>query len=142
MNTIDTTVIIGFILLVALFIMVIIQNNTLLRHADHRLDKANEMVLKLAHSADTLSNSVSQLKDMLVHIEQLSNTTTTCVAQNRDEYKEAYAKLLTRYTALQDKFESELKEHKALVHEMARRPFLTNTNTNTNTNANANGAQR
>lgn len=130
MNTIDTTVIIGFILLVALFIMVVIQNNMLLRHADHRLDKANEMVLKLAHSADTLASSVSELKDMLVHIEQLSNTTISCITRNRDEYKEAYANLLTRYKSLEEDYVSELKAYKGTVHELAKRPTTTNTNNN------------
>lgn len=44
-------------------------NHRLLKAADKRLSKANDMVMTLAHSADTLSQSISALKDLNVEMQ-------------------------------------------------------------------------
>lgn len=136
----DTAIIVIIVLAVMLGVYVhmsgmfigklIRQNTELMKSADKRLDKANEMVLKMAHSADMLATTVSELKDMMVHLETVYTSRTDMVIKNRDEFKESYTKLLHRYEELGHKYENMMKESYNTVKELARRPTMTNNNTN------------
>lgn len=98
------------------------QNNTLLEHADHRLDKANEMVLTLAHSADQLSVSISHLKEMMVHLEQVYTSRNDMLVKNRDEYRSAYNALLSEYKEKDAKLEALRNDAMGTLQELAHRP--------------------
>lgn len=123
------------VLMLAVFILqyrlskrLVQQNNTLLTNADHRLDRANEMVLTLAHSADELSKSVSELKDMMVHLEDEFNSRNAFLIKNRDEFRDAYTKLLRVYEEQQHKYESVMQESYNTLKELAKRPTINNNN--------------
>lgn len=102
----------------------------LLRSADKRLRMANEMVLKLAASADTLSQSVADMKDMMVHLEQVYTSRNDALVKNRDEFREAYTKLLHKYERLEDKYLARYEQMDAdmwnTIQEMARKPTIEN----------------
>lgn len=104
------------------------QNSEFLQSADHRLDKANEMVLTLAHSADSLASSIQHLKDMMVHLEEIYTQRNTALSKNRDEIMSAYTKLLKRYEELQDKHDQLNKDMFGTLQELARRPTIANNN--------------
>ena len=113
------------------------QNHFLLKSADKRLNKANEMVITLAHSADQLSSSISELKDMMVHLETVYTSRNDMLIKNRDDFKDSYIKLLKKYEIQ----EQEIKELQKLsqqqnlrfadeilhtIQEIARKPTITN----------------
>lgn len=108
-----------------------------LKAADKRLEKANEMVLTLAHSADALASSISELKDMMIHLEQAYTKENAVIVQSRVEYREAYKKLLNRYEELQRSYDSIQQDTMMkyakysedmfnTVKEMARKPTINN----------------
>lgn len=104
------------------------QNNILLMHADERLESANKMVSTLAHSADLLSASISELKDMMVHLEQVYTSRNEQVIKNRDEIYTAYNKLLSQYVNLQQKYDTHMEDANRTLLELARRPTSVNNN--------------
>lgn len=106
------------------------QNNTLLRHADERLNRANEMVLSLAHSADKLSVSVSDLKDMAVKLQDDYTYRNEQTIKNRDDLDKAYHSLLVRYNEQQKRLQSIADEDRHRLAELAGRPTVSNTNNN------------
>lgn len=106
------------------------QNNTLLIHADERLDRANQMVLTLAHSADLLAGSVSELKEMMVHLEQVYVSRNEQILKNRDEYKAAYDKLLIQFEDQRARLRTLADEDHRALKELARRPTMNTTNNN------------
>lgn len=112
-------------------------NHLLLKSADKRLKMANEMVLKLASSADKLAESVKDLKGMCVHLEQVYTARNQTLSKNRDEIMDAYKKLLVRHEELQTRFDDlqlSIREKyntmsDELFHtmqEIARKPTITN----------------
>lgn len=137
METIDTITlaISGFIILIFLYHQqhllgeMIKQNSKFIYDADQRLKKANEMVIILAYSADTLSSSVSEMKDMMIHLEKIYTERNNMLVKNRDEYKEAYGKLLHTYMNLQHKYEEMMNDSYDTLKEIARRPTFANNNT-------------
>ena len=113
------------------------QNHFLLKSADKRLNKANEMVITLAHSADQLSASISELKDMMVHLESVYTSRNDMLVKNRDEFKDAYTKLLARYEEKEQQIkEMQVKQQEQnikyvdevfrTIQEMARKTTITN----------------
>lgn len=136
MEAIDTTLLIIAATLILLFLLhqqhlfgkMIKQNSKFIQDADKRLKMANDMVSTLAHSADNLSASVSDMKDMMVHLEQIYTSRNDMLVKNRDEFKEAYEKLLHTYTNLQQKYEETMKDSYNTVKELARRPTFHNNN--------------
>lgn len=98
----------------------------LMTSADKRLAMANEMVLKLAGSADKLSESLIHLKEMMVHLEEAYTSRNDMLVKNRDEYRQAYEALLKRYnelTADKDKLADDMFN---TLRELAGRPTITN----------------
>ena len=128
MNCLDIFTLVSLIFLVVLITSLVVQNNLLLRHADQRLDKANEMVLKLSHSCDILAHNNSELKDMLVHLEQVYTARNDTMKSNYDKIYDSYVKLLHKYEDLEGTYIDELKHYQTTVHELARRPTTNNTN--------------
>lgn len=115
----------------------LMQNHFLLKSADKRLNKANEMVVTLAHSADNLAESVSHLKDMMVHLENVYTQRTDMVIKNRDEFKDAYQALLKNYKEKEEQIR-DMQERQTqqnikyaeevfrTIQEMARKTTITN----------------
>lgn len=112
-------------------------NYQLIRSADRRLRMANEMVLKLASSADTLAQSVSEMKSMMVHLESVYTARNNVLSQHHDELLDSYKKLLARYEELQVKHDNlqqkQLQKYEQItddmtrtVQEMARKPTIHN----------------
>lgn len=138
MEYVEIALIVAIVLLLVVFIIhqvviftrIVRQNRTLIESADHRLDKANEMVLTLAHSADSLAASIQHLKDMMVHLEEVYTTRNNSLTKNRDEIMTAYTKLLRRYEELQDKHDLLNQEMFGTLQELARRPTMNTTNNN------------
>lgn len=136
METIDTATLLlsGSVILIFLFHQqylfgkMIKQNSRFIYDADQRLKKANEMVIVLAHSADTLSSSVSEMKDMMIHLEKIYTERNNMLVKNRDEFKEAYEKLLHTYMSLQHKYEEMMSDSYNTLKEIARRPTFANNN--------------
>lgn len=121
-----------------MFNRVIEQNNLIMESADKRLEMANKMVLKLAESADKLADSVSEMKDMMVHLEKVYTSRNDTLVKNRDEFKEAYTKLLHQYEGLQkrmfDRYDKMEDESWQTLTEIARRPTMNTTNNNASDN--------
>lgn len=86
------------------------------------------MVIILAHSVDTLSSSVSEMKDIMIHLEKIYMERNNMLVKNRDEYKEAYGKLLHTYMNLQHKYEEMMNDSYDTLKEIARRPTFANNN--------------
>lgn len=115
------------------------QNNTLLSHADERLAMANKIVHDmlsehtrcintLASSADSLAVSITDIKDMMLHIEKAYTTENAHIMKNRDEYKDAYGKLLKEFEVLRKKLQDLADEDHRALKELARRPTIANNN--------------
>lgn len=128
---------VAFIAYIVTTCVSLMQNHFLLKSADKRLNKANEMVVTLAHSADNLSESVSHLKDMMVHLEQVYTARTDMVIKNRDEFKDAYTKLLNRYEEKEkqiQEMQEDLQKQNLMyaneifrtIQEIAKKPTITN----------------
>lgn len=97
------------------------QNNTLLAHADERLDRANEMVLTLAHSADKLSVSTHDLKDFAVRLKDDSMAEKAELIKTREDFRESYIKLLRQYELLD-------ADYKSMLKHLADKSTITNNN--------------
>lgn len=106
------------------------QNNALLVHADQRLDRANEMVLKLAHSADLLSESIKALKDMAVQRAESYDIESKTLIASREEYKDAYTKLLVQFEEQRKRLRELADEDHRALKELAGRPTMNTTNNN------------
>lgn len=117
----------------ATMILISIYNHQLMRGADRRLEKANEMVLALAHSADKLSESVIELKELSVHLQQSYDARIHELNNNRNDMKESYVKLLHKYEQLEgriiDNYEKEKNSAFDAIREMAKKPTISNQNT-------------
>lgn len=109
---------------VVIFFMVLYAH-LLLSGADKRLAMANEMVLKLAQSADCLASSVVEIKDMMVHLEKVYTSRNDMLVKNRDEFREAYLKLLNSYEVLQGKYETLQQDMSSRYGSMAEDLFRT-----------------
>lgn len=106
------------------------QNNVLLTHADHRLDKANEMVLTLSHSADLLADSIKELKDMAIQRAESYENESKILIASREEYKTAYSKLLVQFEEQRKRLRELADEDHRALKELARRPTMNTTNNN------------
>lgn len=117
-----------FLLCVALMIHV---NHNLMKSADTRLSKANEMVLTLAHSADKLAESISVHKELLVQLQEDYNEKVRSIEVNRDDFRNAYTKLLAKYQLNEEKRDSLNKQYIDTLRSLAERPTITNTHNTT-----------
>lgn len=111
-----------------IFARLIKQNSDLLIHADERLAQANEMVLMLSKTSSEVSNSMREMKDLMVHIESVYNARLDCVTKNRNDIMDAYTKLLTQFEELRHRHEAMMDDSYHTMRELARRPTLTNNN--------------
>lgn len=127
----------AFILYAIIALVSLMQNHFLLKSADKRLNRANEMVVTLAHSADNLSESVSHLKDMMVHLEGVYTSRTEMVVKNRDEFRDSYIKLLKKYEEKEkqiQEMQEDLQKQNLMyaneifhtIQEIAKKPTITN----------------
>ncbi len=120
----------AFVTFIIIVMVMFLQNHYLLKAADKRLRMANQMVLKMAESADKLASSVSEMKDMMIHLEQVYTSRNDNLVKNRDEFKDAYVKLLERYKDLEkrliDNYESNKDAIFATIRELAQKPTITN----------------
>lgn len=114
------------ILSLVLIVVMAIQNYNLLHNADKRLDRANQMVLKLAESADTLAASVTELKDLCVRIREKDEIYIKEIQKNNDDYKHAYRSLLDKYNEVSAEYKAEIKEGQNTLRELARRQTSNN----------------
>lgn len=107
-------------------------NHLLLKSADKRLSKANEMVLTLAHSADKLSESVSQMKELSICLKNNYEQRLSELEHNRDDLRDAYTKLLHKYENLNDRiinnYDKMKDESFHAMREMATKPTISNSN--------------
>lgn len=124
-----------YILIIAMFIAVLVSmlycNYRLMKSADKRLSKANEMVLTLAHSADMLSQSVCVMKDIMTELRKEETDKYKQIEQNRDDFREAYTKLLQTYKVEQQEKKELYNQYISSLRELANRPTIQNTH-NTN----------
>lgn len=97
------------------------QNNTLLAHADERLDRANEMVLTLAHSADKLSVSTHDLKSFAIRLKEDFVSEKEELIKSREDFRDAYLKLLSKYELLD-------ADYKSMLKHLADKPTISNNN--------------
>ena len=109
-----------------LFARLVEQNNKILIQADKRLDRANEMVLTLTHSADLLSESVREMKDLSYNLTQSYEAERKVLTDNRDEYREAYGKLLKQFEAQREHLRQLADEDHRALKELASRPTINN----------------
>lgn len=126
-------IIIQVVMFIFLMTVVSIHNRTLIKSADKRLEKANEMVLRLAGSADKLSETVSSMKELMITIEKTYTNQLEATKKNRDEFRDSYIKLLHKYEMLEariiDDYEKEKDRAFGAIREMAKKPTISNSNT-------------
>lgn len=109
----ETVITILLCIQVFTFVMLAIQNHSVLRSSDKRLAMANEMVLKLASSAATLADSLKQLKDLMSDMDRNYTKQIDLLMQRNEDFKDSYIKLLHRYEEKEQKIES---MHEAALH--------------------------
>lgn len=114
------------------FVTMCIHGYRMSKSSDKRLEKANEMVLTLAHSADKLSVSVCEMKDMMVAMQKSYEDHLKVVQDNRDDFRDSYIKLLHKYELLEsriiDNYEKESSSVYDAIRELAKKPTIHNSN--------------
>lgn len=132
---------------VGLFIFILtitsFHNHALIKSADKRLEKANEMVNTLARSCDSLAKVNVEIKDLALSVKKdyirqleemrkIHDMEIKELATNRDDYKQAYTALLERYNeldkALIDGYKKIQESHFRTIHDMAVKPTINNNN--------------
>lgn len=115
---------------VAVAIMIHV-NSQLLRHADQRLESAHHMVGTLAESADKLVESVCVMKDLISELKEEDTNRIKQALRARDDFREAYTKLLQTYKIEQAKKEELYNSYIAALKDLASRPTINNNHTTT-----------
>lgn len=107
-------------------------NHQVLKSSDKRLESAHDMVKKLAHSADQLAASMSELKDL--HIQTKKDFDKELAEKDNmiTKWESSYTKLLHKYESLEERiinnYEKMKDESFHALKEMAKKPTIHNSN--------------
>ena len=96
-----------------------------MRHADKRLESVHKMVDRMAGSADKLAESICRMK------EEEDNSRIKQLIKNRDDFREAYNKLLQTYKVDRTKKEELYNSYITALKDLASRPTINNTHSTT-----------
>lgn len=103
-----------------MFDRLIEQNSDIMKGADERLDRANKMVLELSEVVRSLSKAFEVNNRVVQHLEKTYTSRIDQAVEAKDQFHDAYVKLLHKYEELEKDYFDTLKE-------MARRPTISNT---------------
>ncbi len=116
-------IIFGTFFLLSVLLMIHV-NSRLMRHADKRLESAHKMVDRMAGSADKLAESICRMKEE-------DNSRIKQLIKNRDDFREAYSKLLQTYKVKRTKKEELYNSYITALKDLASRPTINNTHSTT-----------
>ena len=105
-------------------------NSRLMRHADKRLESVHKMVDRMAGSADKLAESIRRMKDIISEMEK-DNSRIKQLIKNRDDFRDAYNKLLQTYKVERTKKEELYNSYITALKDLASRPTINNTHSTT-----------
>ena len=123
-------IIFGLFFLVAVLLMIHV-NSRLMRHADKRLESVHKMVDRMAGSADKLAESICRMKDIISEMKEEDNSRIKQLTRNRDDFRDAYNKLLQAYKVEKAKKEELCNSYIAALKDLASRPTINNTHSTT-----------
>ena len=116
-------IIFGTFFLLSVLLMIHV-NSRLMRHADKRLESVHKMVDRMAGSADKLAESICRMKEE-------DNSRIKQLIKNRDDFREAYNKLLQTYKVERTKKEELYNSYITDLKDLASRPTINNTHSTT-----------
>ena len=122
-------IIFGTFFLLSVLLMIHV-NSRLMRHADKRLESVHKMVDRMAGSADKLAESIRRMKDIISEMEK-DNSRIKQLIKNRDDFREAYNKLLQTYKVESTKKEELYNSYITALKDLASRPTINNTHSTT-----------
>lgn len=124
-------IIFGTFFLLSVLLMIHV-NSRLMRHADKRLESVHKMVDRMAGSADKLAESICRMKDIISEMkEEEDNSRIKQLIKNRDDFRDAYDKLLQTYKVERTKKEELYNSYITALKDLASRPTINNTNSTT-----------
>ena len=124
-------IIFGTFFLLSVLLMIHV-NSRLMRHADKRLESVHKMVDRMAGSADKLAESICRMKDIISEMkEEEDNSRIKQLIKNRDEFRDAYDKLLQTYKVERTKKEELYNSYITALKDLASRPTINNTHSTT-----------
>lgn len=124
-------IIFGTFFLLSVLLMIHV-NSRLMRHADKRLESVHKMVDRMAGSADKLAESICRMKDLISEMkEEEDNSRIKQLIKNRDDFREAYNKLLQTYKVERTKKEELYNSYITALKDLASRPTINNTHSTT-----------
>ena len=116
-------IIFGTFFLLSVLLMIHV-NSRLMRHADKRLEYVHKMMDRMAGSADKLAESICRMKEE-------DNSRIKQLIKNRDDFREAYNKLLQTYKVERTKKEELYNSYITALKDLASRPTINNTHSTT-----------
>ena len=116
-------IIFGTFFLLSVLLMIHV-NSRLMRHADKRLESVHKMMDRMAGSADKLAESICRMKEE-------DNSRIKQLIKNRDDFREAYNKLLQTYKVERTKKEELYNSYITDLKDLASRPTINNTHSTT-----------
>ena len=122
-------IIFGTFFLLSVLLMIHV-NSRLMRHADKRLESVHKMVDRMAGSADKLAESICRMKDIISEMEE-DNSRIKQLIKNRDDFRDAYDKLLHTYKVERTKKEELYNSYITALKDLASRPTINNTHSTT-----------
>lgn len=123
-------IIFGTFFLLSVLLMIHV-NSRLMRHADKRLESVHKMVDRMAGSADKLAESICRMKDIISEMEEEDNSRIKQLIKNRDDFRDAYNKLLQTYKVERTKKEELYNSYITALKDLASRPTINNTHSTT-----------
>ena len=123
-------IIFGTFFLLSVLLMIHV-NSRLMRHADKRLEFVHKMVDRMAGSADKLAESICRMKDIISEMEEEDNGRIKQLIKNRDDFRDAYDKLLRTYKVERTKKEELNNSYITALKDLASRPTINNTHSTT-----------
>lgn len=123
-------VIFGTFFLLSVLLMIHV-NSRLMRHADKRLESVHKMVDRMAGSADKLAESICRMKDIISEKKEEDSSRIKQLIKNRDDFREAYNKLLQTYKVERTKKEELYNSYITALKDLASRPTINNTHSTT-----------
>ena len=122
-------IIFGTFFLLSVLLMIHV-NSRLMRHADKRLESVHKMVDRMAGSADKLAENICRMKDIISEMEE-DNSRIKELIKTRDDFREAYNKLLQTYKVERTKKEELYNSYITALKDLASRPTINNTHSTT-----------
>lgn len=123
-------IICGTFFLLSVLLMIHV-NSHLMRHADKRLESVHKMVDRKAGSADKLAESICRMNDIISEMKEEDNSRIKQLIKNRDDFRDAYNKLLQTYKVERTKKEKIYNSYITALKDLASRPTINNTHSRT-----------